>query len=173
MDRFGIGDDTTVIIYDNEGGLWAARLWWALRYYGHEQVKLLNGGLTQWIAQEKPLETEAPQVEPAVFHANTQANWLATIDQVKSAIDDPEVVILDALMQPNYNGNLHAYDQPGHIPTALSLPAPDTIDPMLKTILPPEDLSQILMRLKLDQRSAPSPIAAEDILAHMPLLFSI
>ena len=76
-----------------KGAYGAARLWWALRYYGHEQVKLLNGGLTQWIAQEKPLETEAPQVEPAVFHANTQANWLATIDQVKSAIDDPEVVI--------------------------------------------------------------------------------
>ena len=43
MGRLGIGDSTTVVVYDTDGGLWATRLWWALRYYGHEDVKMLNG----------------------------------------------------------------------------------------------------------------------------------
>ena len=45
MSKLGIGDDTTVIVYDTQSGLWGARLWWALRYYGHEDARLLDGGL--------------------------------------------------------------------------------------------------------------------------------
>lgn len=50
MGRLGIGPQSTVVIYDERGGVWAARLWWALRFYGHDRVKMLNGGLTGWRA---------------------------------------------------------------------------------------------------------------------------
>ena len=150
MSRLGIGDDMTVVIYDTEGGLWAARLWWALRYYGHGQAKMLNGGLRQWVLAGKPLEMEPPEVKPAVFNAEVQAQWLATIDEVKKAIDDPDVSLLDALTWPNYTGDLVGYARPGHIATALSFPAPDTLDPVMKTILTADDLSRMLTRLHLN-----------------------
>ena len=66
MGRLGIGDDTTVVAYDTEGGRWAARLWWALRYYGHEEAAMLDGGLRAWGGAGGAVETEAPDVEPAV-----------------------------------------------------------------------------------------------------------
>jgi thiosulfate/3-mercaptopyruvate sulfurtransferase len=150
MGKLGIGDDTTVVIYDTDGGLWAARVWWALRYYGHENAKMLNGGLQAWVQGGRSLEMEAPTTAPAVFHAEVQPQWLATMDEVRKAVKDPEIVILDALTRPNYTGDLIQYARPGHIATALSLPAPDTLDPVLRTVLRPGDLSRMIARLGLD-----------------------
>ncbi len=151
MGKLGIRDDTTVVVYDTDGGLWAARVWWALRYYGHENVKMLNGGLLAWAqVGNKSLETETPTVAPTVFHAEVQPQWLATMDEVKKAVEDPQIAILDALTRPNYVGDLIQYARPGHIATALSFPAPDTIDPVFRTILLPGDLSRMLMRLQLN-----------------------
>jgi thiosulfate/3-mercaptopyruvate sulfurtransferase len=150
MGKLGIGDDTAVVVYDTHGGLWAARLWWALKYYGHDQVMLLNGGLMAWVLAGQTLETETPAVTPAVFHADPQPGWLAARDEVKSAITDPQVALLDALTRPNYVGDLEAYAKPGHIASALSFPAPDTLDPVMQTVLAPADLSRMLIRLQLD-----------------------
>ncbi len=110
MGEKGIGDDTTVIVYDTEGGTWVARLWWALRYYGHEEAKLLDGGLRAWEAGGLPLETEAPVIEPAIFTAQIQPQWYATMDDVRAAIDDSDISIVDALPADS-----HADE---HIPTA-------------------------------------------------------
>ena len=150
MGKLSIGDNTTVVVYDTDGGLWAARLWWALKYYGHDDVKMLNGGLLQWVSNSHPLEAETPKVSPETFHSKVQPQWLATIDEVKKAIDDPDIVLLDALTLPNYLGDLDTYERPGHIATALSFPAPDTIDGVTRMVLSPEELSRMLMRLNLD-----------------------
>ena len=150
MGKLGIGNDTTVVIYDTSGGIWAARMWWALRYYGHDEVKILNGGLYAWLGAGQPLETASPSVTPAVFHAEVQPQWIATMDEVKKAIDDPDVFIVDALTRPNYIGDLQQYDRPGHISTAVSLPAPDTLDSVSQKVLPPADLSRMLTRLGID-----------------------
>ncbi|MGD8487036.1 MAG: rhodanese-like domain-containing protein, partial [Chloroflexota bacterium] len=72
MGRLGIGDDTTVVAYDTEGGRWAARLWWALQYYGHEEAAMLDGGLRAWVGAGGAVETEVPDVEPAVFTPEVQ-----------------------------------------------------------------------------------------------------
>ena len=53
MGKLGISNDTTVVVYDAFGGAWAARLWWALMYYGHNDVKMLNGGIRRWKAEGK------------------------------------------------------------------------------------------------------------------------
>ena len=150
MGELGVGNDTTVVVYDTDGGLWASRLWWALRYYGHEDVKMLNGGLLSWVRKGLPLETEEPVVAPAVFVPEVQPQWIATHDEVAAAIEDPDVFLVDALTRPNYVGDLSHYDRPGHIATALNLPAPDTLHPVLRTVLPPEELSRMLSRLGLD-----------------------
>jgi thiosulfate/3-mercaptopyruvate sulfurtransferase len=158
MGSLGIGDDTTVVIYDDDGGLLATTLWWALQYYGHKDAKILNGGLGAWVDGDYPLETETPTVAPAVFHAKIDPNWLATTEEVKKAIDDSQVVILDAQPRPGYAGDILdsvdrccLHGRPGHIATALSLPAGDTVEPASNTVLHASDLSRMFARLGLDR----------------------
>jgi thiosulfate/3-mercaptopyruvate sulfurtransferase len=151
MGRLGIGDDTTVVIYDTEGGPWAARLWWALRYYGHDQAAMLDGGLRSWVLAGKPLDTLAPWVLPAVFTPEVQPSWRATTDEVRAAIDDPAVSLVDALPWPNYTGDAPDFGA-GHIPSAVSLPATDTLDAVMLTVRDAGALSRMLMRAGLDPR---------------------
>jgi thiosulfate/3-mercaptopyruvate sulfurtransferase len=83
MGRLGIGDDTTVVVYDTEGGRWAARLWWALRYYGHQQAAMLDGGLRSWASSGGAVVTEVPDVEPAIFTPEVRPQWRTTIEGVR------------------------------------------------------------------------------------------
>ena len=150
MGSVGISDDTTVVVYDTDRSLWAARLWWALKYYGHEHVAILNGGLRQWIFNGYSLDTEIPDVQPAVFHSTVQPGWIATIEEVRTAIENPNVAILDALPWSSYTGDSVYYDRPGHITSALSFPSDTAFSELFQTVLPAPDLAKMLMRLKLD-----------------------
>jgi len=141
MGEKGIGNGTTVVAYDLEGGLWAARLWWALRYYGHEDARLLDGGLDAWLDAGMPLETEAPVIEPATFRAEVRPDWYAGMYDVKAAIDHPTISIVDALPSYSYTSE--------HIPSAVSLPAPELLDATGAT-KGAEDLSAMLEAAGLD-----------------------
>ncbi len=70
MGAMGIGDDTPVIAYDSFSGLYAARFWWALNYYGHAQVKVMNGGWDKWLAEGRPVTMAEPRPAKATFTAN-------------------------------------------------------------------------------------------------------
>lgn len=135
MGRLGINSGTTVVVYDDAGGSWAVRLWWALRYYGHEAVKVLNGGLAKWIAEGRPLETEETAPTPTTFKACVVPELRATIDDVKLALGDPNVRIIYAWDEARYLA--------GHIPSAVHLPAPSNLDPETMTVLPMDDLTQL------------------------------
>ena len=142
MGSLGIDSGTTVVVYDNEGGLWSARLWWALRYYGHEAVKLLNGGLAKWIVEDRPLETAEIPPPHATFEASVVPELVATIEDVKAAIGSPDIRIIDALSEMEF-----IYS--GHIPSARNLPAPSNIDPVTKTLLPLNELTQLWLTVDL------------------------
>jgi len=141
MGRLGINSGTTVVVYDDTGGLWAARLWWALRYYGHNSVKLLNGGVGKWIAEGRSLETEEIAPAPTTFKACVVPSLRATIEDVTAAIGDPESVIVSALPPP-----MHAA---GHIPSSCNLPAPGNLDPETGQILEMEALTQLWSSIDL------------------------
>jgi len=135
MGCLGINSGTTVVVYDDTGGLWAVRLWWALRYYGHEAVTLLNGGLTKWIAEDRPLETAEIAPAPTTFKACVVPELRATIGDVKLAIGSPDVRIINALPEVVHLA--------GHIPSARNLPAAGNLDPETMTVLPMDDLTQL------------------------------
>lgn len=145
MGRLGIGSDSTVVVYDDQGGTWAARLWWALRYYGHDAAKVLNGGLTKWIAEGRPLESQIPTPSPATFRARVRPTLRATCDEVRQAIGRRDVRIVDALPEMFYSGRARLYPthRAGHIPTARNLPATANLDPVTQTLLPPADLRRV------------------------------
>jgi len=142
MGRLGINSGTTVVVYDEGGGLWAAKLWWALRYYGHEDVKILNGGLAKWTAEDRPLETAEIAPTPTTFKACVVPELRASLEDVKLAIGNPGVRIIDALAETAYAA--------GHIPSARNLPAPGNIDQATQTILPLDDLAQLWLAADLE-----------------------
>lgn len=138
MGRLGIGDDTLVVAYDNMGfPLGAARLWWALSYYGHERVRVLDGGLRQWQIEGRPLSTETPMVEAATFTTRAHAQWLASKRDVVQALGRSDTVIVDCLPADLYagGGDRHLWGQrPGHIPGARNVPYLANVDPALARV---------------------------------------
>ncbi|WP_028059543.1 sulfurtransferase [Candidatus Solirubrobacter pratensis] len=122
MGEHGIGDDTTVVAYDDAGGAIAARLVWMLRALGRDAA-LLDGGL---LAYDGPLETAAPRIAPAHF---TPAPWPA--DRIASPDDaaDPANVVIDARQRERFRGDTEPVDpRAGHIPGARSLPCREHLD---------------------------------------------
>jgi len=123
MAALGIGDDDTVIAYDDEGGVIAARLVWMLRVTGHEAA-LLDGGLAAWPGE---LEREPPAPRPAATFTTRPwpAERLATIDAAAGA----DAVVLDARPRERYRGDEEPVDpRPGHIPGARSMPCRENLD---------------------------------------------
>ena len=135
MERLGIGNDTLVVAYDNMGlPLGSARLWWALSYYGHDRVRVLDGGLRQWLADGRPLSSEEPKVQTANFTAKLRSSWIADKQTVVAALDDPGTLIIDCLSQEQYSGEDGKAlwgPRAGHIPGAINIPALANIDPEL------------------------------------------
>jgi thiosulfate/3-mercaptopyruvate sulfurtransferase len=152
--RLGIANDTTVVVYDDRGGLWAGRVWWALRYYGHEDVKLLDGGLAHWRAAGLPLEVDIPTPAPARFRARPRSELRATRDDVHRAIGQPDVCIVDALPEAFFTGEARLYPshRAGHVPGALNVPAPSHLDASTQAVLPPDALERLWGKLELERR---------------------
>jgi thiosulfate/3-mercaptopyruvate sulfurtransferase len=138
MGRLGIGDDTVVVAYDNMGfPLGSARLWWALCYYGHDRVRVLDSGLRGWQAEGRPLSTDVPVLEAARFTPRVRPEWKASKEDVVAAFGDPGTVIVDCLTPELYRGGgeRHLWGQrAGHIPGAVNVPYMANIDPQLATV---------------------------------------
>ena len=123
MARAGIGAATHVIAYDDRGGATAARLWWLLRYFGHDKVALLDGGIAQWIAEGRPLETRIPQIPASSFVARPQPEMVANKDAVNDLRRDPRALVLDVRVPERYRGEIEPIDpRAGHVPGARNAP---------------------------------------------------
>ena len=137
MARLGIGNDTLVVVYDNMGfPLGSARLWWALSYYGHDSVRVLDGGLRQWQAEGRSLSTELVVPSRATFTPRPQPAWIADKNDVVAALHQTGTIIVDCLTPEMYHGggDRHVWGQrAGHIPGAVNVPYLANIDPALAT----------------------------------------
>lgn len=106
LSKNGISNDTTVIIYDNANNMDAARLWWTLMIYGHENIKVVSGGVKALEAAKAEMTNEKPKITPSKYTAKDKNTaMLATIDEVKAQVDDPkkDVILLDTRTQEEYN----------------------------------------------------------------------
>lgn len=137
MRRLGIGESTMVVTYDNMGfPLASARLWWALSYYGHDRVRVLDGGLREWTARGRPLSKDFPAVKAGTFTARPRPEWIASKADVLDALGGSETVIVDCLTPELYRGDGGSHlwgERPGHIPGAVNVPYLANIDPALAT----------------------------------------
>ena len=135
MGRLGIGDQHLVVAYDaHPASQFATRLWWALNYYGHDQVVVLNGGLPKWQRENRPLVTDIPAYPPATFTTIPQPQLRATAEDVLSFLGQQGVTVVDARERRQYTGELvRGHGRPGHIPGALNIPREELIDPATGT----------------------------------------
>jgi thiosulfate/3-mercaptopyruvate sulfurtransferase len=122
LTALGIAPGDTVVIYD-EGTLYAARLWWVLHQLGHKDKRILNGGLPAWTAASGKTETGHSTVKPAAepYKGTPNPDAIATLDEVKTALDDPNVVFVDARTPEEYRD--------GHIPGAININFPENASP--------------------------------------------
>ncbi len=126
--RAGIGADEYVIAYDDSGGAHAARLWWLLRYFGHDRVSVLDGGITQWIREGRPLSTDVPNVPRAQFVLRPHPEWVVNQDTVARLASDPHTLLLDSRAPERYRGETEPIDpRAGHIPGAKNAPLPGNL----------------------------------------------
>jgi thiosulfate/3-mercaptopyruvate sulfurtransferase len=144
MARLGISNSTRVVLYDDRGGLLAARLWWMLNAYGHPNVALVNGGWVQWTAEKRPTTTTTTPVAAARFTATLNRAWLATADDVQAAIGKSGQRILDARTVAEMDGSdTRLSARGGVIPSSVPVYWEDLLDPVAKTFKPAEDLQAI------------------------------
>jgi thiosulfate/3-mercaptopyruvate sulfurtransferase len=114
----GVGPETQVVAYDNEGGIFASRLWWLLRWLGHDRVALLDGGLPGWRRAKQALVTEVPMVTQTTFQARPKP-LTVDADFISARLNSSDILIVDARAPERFSGAEEALDPVGgHIPGA-------------------------------------------------------
>lgn len=119
--NLGITDNDTVIVYAQDNNSYAARLAWSFHYYGHNQAYAVNGGISKWLNENRPVTTTATVPTPtAAFTVTSHADNLALVEEVQQGIDNPGVVLFDTRTVEEFNGTrlLDTYT-PGHLPGAV------------------------------------------------------
>ncbi len=148
----GVGDDTTVVVYEVAPPRSAARAWWSFRAMGHENVVVLDGGLAKWRAEGHAVESGPVKVAPAVFKAKRDPGLVRSLDEVFSALGSGDIQIADARPSPRFRGEAPE-PRPGlklgHMPGAKSLPSSDLYQPD-GTMFSPDELDHRLRAAGID-----------------------
>ena len=129
MQRLGVNKDSQVVVYDSTGGGMAGRLWWQLKFYGHEQVALLNGGLPKWLTEGRDT-AEGIETNPAGdFTGKPDESMIVISDEMKTLMDSKTHAIIDARAPERYRGEVEPIDVvAGRIPGALNRFYSDNLD---------------------------------------------
>jgi thiosulfate/3-mercaptopyruvate sulfurtransferase len=144
MSKLGISSTTRVIAYDERGGIYAARLWWIMNHYGHSNVALLDGGWVKWTAEGRPVTTTVPAIAATKFSVKPGTVKVATADQVKAAINNPKIKLIDARTQAEIEGKeLRNIKRGGYIESAVAVYWEDTLDATTKTFKPAADIARL------------------------------
>lgn len=128
---WGIEPNTLVVTYDDGSSMFAPRLWWLLRWLGHERVVVLRGGLPAWVSAGNELSRVTPTPPAATFEARPNSAMLASVEEVSEIVSqtNTERVLLDARAEARYRGEQEPIDPvAGHIPTAKNLPYTSLVD---------------------------------------------
>jgi thiosulfate/3-mercaptopyruvate sulfurtransferase len=140
MERSGISDDTLVVAYDDNQLFQAARLAWMLRYYGHDGVRVLDGGWPRWVREGHPVSASVPNVTRGRFTCAPRPELRLTKDDVRAIVAEGTRPILDCRWESSYRA------AGGHIPGARHLPSTNTLAPD-GTWRSPADVAELARRL--------------------------
>lgn len=170
--RWGISGGVQVVVYDDQGGAYAARMWWLLRWTGHRVAAVLDGGWSAWKAQGFPVGSDVVPRQFRQYRVKLQPELVMTSRELERRLDDPAVTILDARDRERFLGIEEPIDPvAGHIPGAVSSPYKHNLTPQ-GTFKPTDELREHYLRL-LEGRSSEQAVvycgsgvtAAHDVLA--------
>ena len=124
--RAGIGDGSTVVLYDDTEGLYASRAWWTLRAYGLDTVRILDGGYPAWVEERRPISASSLDLGPATttlpFTPRGPNRMHLTTADVRALLSAPDVMLIDARAPAEFRGFEGTTRRLGHIPGAVNVP---------------------------------------------------
>ena len=136
----GVSALSTIVAYDDCGGLYAARLWWLARWIGLTSVVLLDGGLPRWVTDGGVITTEVTTPEPAIVRPHAESELVWNSAKVLSRLSDPAIAVVDARAAERFRGDVEPMDPvAGHIPGALNRFYKSNLQPDL-TFRPADEL---------------------------------
>jgi thiosulfate/3-mercaptopyruvate sulfurtransferase len=142
MCRWGVGVNKQVVVYDDSFGTMAVRLWWLLRWLGHPDVALLDGGYPKWLREKRPTDTAVPADVHTDCACLPDKNQCATAEEVLQTLVNPSHILLDARPERRFSGEYEPLDPvAGHVPGAINWPFEENLD-IDGTFLPPEALRE-------------------------------
>ncbi len=151
MSALGLGDGMRFVVYDALGLFAAARVWWTLRAYGVEDVRILEGGLPKWIKEGRPVESGEAHPKPRVFTPRLDESFIASLDEVRAALDSGSAQVVDSRPADRFRGvapEPRPGLQSGHMPGSLNLPFVEIVEHgRLKS---PEALKAVFAGHKVD-----------------------
>ncbi|MEY4762006.1 MAG: hypothetical protein RLZZ200_1862 [Pseudomonadota bacterium] len=145
LGALGVGPGTRVVLYDAGNHTWATRLWWMLRAAGFDYVAVLDGGLTRWKAEGRPLSVELPAHPAAAFIVQPRAEAFVDRNAVRGALGSAQVRMINALSPDEHAGRVSRTARPGRIPGSGNVPAGSLIDPATGRYRPLEELRALLL----------------------------
>lgn len=156
MQGLGVGEGMQIVVYDALGLFSAARAWWMFRYFGHDSVAVLDGGLPAWVASGGELQSGRGRVRtpPYPFRAKARSGWVVDAEMLLEALHTDAHAILDARAAGRFAGR-DPEPRPGmragHIPGSRSLPFLTLLDPESKQMKPREQLLEIFAQAGVDE----------------------
>jgi thiosulfate/3-mercaptopyruvate sulfurtransferase len=152
LEKAGLSNDNTVVIYDGSGGLWASRLFWALEYLGHKDVHILNGGWNKWLQEGRPIQMEASIAPRGDFTVYIQPDLLSTREWILENLTNPGVQIIDTRSPMEYTGADLRAARGGHIPGAVNINWILNLTPNdSKTFQPGKELTELYESMKISK----------------------
>ncbi len=131
MSRWGISNNTLIVLYGDKNNWYACYSFWLFTMYGHKNMKIMNGGRQKWEAENRSLTKDVPHFEPTTYHAQPSDERIRAFrEDVFNGLNDPNRRLIDVRSPQEYTGELiHMMNYPqegaprgGHIPTAKSIP---------------------------------------------------
>jgi thiosulfate/3-mercaptopyruvate sulfurtransferase len=140
LGRWGIDEGVQVVAYDQGNGAYGARAWWLVRWLGHENVAVLDGGFAAWQEAGLPVSTETAARTPRTFTPRVRAGAFVTAAQVQQALASQTIALVDARGADRFAGQNETIDPiAGHVPGATNRPFAKNLDARSR-FLPAEDL---------------------------------
>lgn len=158
LGKLGIDNNTQVVAYDDTFGAMAGRLWWLLRWLGHDKVALLDGGLPAWTRKKLPMTPDIATYSRKEFIPQLRDGLVIDISVMEAIVENGDNVIIDARAEERFTGEVEPLDKvAGHISGAINLPFEDNLDidgtfmskdemvALYKNLFASKDASQVVM----------------------------
>ncbi|MBU0594359.1 MAG: sulfurtransferase [Gammaproteobacteria bacterium] len=147
LGQWGVDNSKQIVVYDDSFGSMACRMWWDLRWLGHESIALLDGGIQRWIRDGHPMTADTSVITPTQFNANIDNSMWVDAQCIEEALLSDKCLIIDARAEERFSGEREVLDKvPGHIPGSINYPFEDNLD-MGGTYMSAEELQEAYLDL--------------------------